>query len=460
MKCKYCEAELPEDTSLCPACGKDNAPAPENTAQSPAEKLSTNSKLVMVIAALLVLIAVLVVVLIVGMNGGLGGSDTPDTTVSTEADPTIPDDGDPNDETCKGTYTAEDATVMASHDTVVATMGNLELTNGELQIYYWMSVFNFISYNSSYLSYYGLDLAQDLDTQLCPIVEGCPWQQYFLKTALDNWRNFAALTDLAEKNQFQLPEDYAEDLANLRDTMEEAAANSGFDSPEAMLVDEMGGGCTFADYESYMYEYYMGYLYYSEECDKITVTDDEIAAFFQEHKEEYETNGLTEDYCFYDVRHILIQPEGGTTEGTTTTYSDEEWEACRVKAQALLDQWLAEDGTEDGFAELAKTHSVDGSAKDGGIYTDLTSDTNFVPEFKNWYLDESRVPGNSGLVKTTYGYHLMYFIGSEPAWPAYAEEDLLVELQEKLLDDVIAAHPITTDYSKILLANVVLVSES
>ena len=121
---------------------------------------------------------------------------------------------------------------------------------------------------------------------------------------------------------------------------------------------------------------------------------------------------------------------------------------------------MAEDGTEDGFAELAKTHSVDGNAKDGGIYTDLTSDTNFVPEFKNWYLDESRVPGNSGLVKTTYGYHLMYFIGSEPAWPAYAEEDLLVELQEKLLDDVIAAHPITTDYSKILLANVVLVSES
>ena len=38
MKCKYCEAELEEGVTLCPACGKDNA---EETAQLPEDETVT-----------------------------------------------------------------------------------------------------------------------------------------------------------------------------------------------------------------------------------------------------------------------------------------------------------------------------------------------------------------------------------------------------------------------------------
>ena len=36
MKCKYCEAELEEGVTLCPACGKDNAE--ETVTEQPVEE--------------------------------------------------------------------------------------------------------------------------------------------------------------------------------------------------------------------------------------------------------------------------------------------------------------------------------------------------------------------------------------------------------------------------------------
>lgn len=50
--------------------------------------------------------------------------------------PTVPADGAPDDVTCKGTYTVEGSAVKAAADTVVATAGEQELTNGLLQVFY------------------------------------------------------------------------------------------------------------------------------------------------------------------------------------------------------------------------------------------------------------------------------------------------------------------------------------
>ena len=35
-----------------------------------------------------------------------------------------------------------------------------------------------------------------------------------------------------------------------------------------------------------------------------------------------------------------------------------------------------------------------------------------MENFKNWYLDESRQPGDTGIVQSEYGYHIMYFVGN------------------------------------------------
>ena len=34
-----------------------------------------------------------------------------------------------------------------------------------------------------------------------------------------------------------------------------------------------------------------------------------------------------------------------------------------------------------------------------------------VAEFNDWIFDAARAEGDSGIVKTDYGYHIMYFVG-------------------------------------------------
>jgi len=113
-----------------------------------------------------------------------------------------------------------------------------------------------------------------------------------------------------------------------------------------------------------------------------------------------------------NVRHILAAFEGGTKDETTglTTYSDEEKAAAKKEAEDLLAQWQAGDATEDSFAALANEKSDDGNGTTGGLYEDIAPDSTFVEPFKNWALEDHK-PGDTGIVETQYGYHVMYYVG-------------------------------------------------
>jgi len=80
---------------------------------------------------------------------------------------------------------------------------------------------------------------------------------------------------------------------------------------------------------------------------RISVTEEEITQYLEENRAKLET-GLS-----YHARHILIPPE---------TDNDAGWEAARIKAEMLRAQLV---GGAD-FTELARQHSRDASAKDGG----------------------------------------------------------------------------------------------
>jgi len=100
--------------------------------------------------------------------------------------PTVPADGNPEDVTCKGSYTGS-----GSRQDIVATVGNVSLTNEALAVWYWAAVAQYRETGSSD----GPDFDQPLDTQVCPIDSGVrSWQQYFLKQALEAWHTSQALT--------------------------------------------------------------------------------------------------------------------------------------------------------------------------------------------------------------------------------------------------------------------------
>ena len=68
------------------------------------------------------LIAILLSLALLTGLAGCGKAPEEPVTVPTEPVPTVPADGNPNDVTCKGSYTVSDDEILAAKYTVVATM--------------------------------------------------------------------------------------------------------------------------------------------------------------------------------------------------------------------------------------------------------------------------------------------------------------------------------------------------
>ncbi len=491
MICKHCQQELPEDSRFCHHCGQPigedaeqtvalpdepelladetvilsdetvvladeaEAPAQEEPAVGQAEpasgKKSRTWLLVLGIIGGIAIFAVLVCALLYAVLTSLG----------------INVKFWENDLQSQSVYTVTDDEAAKKASQVVATVADRELTNGELQIYYWETVYNFLNNNYYYLSYYGLDTTVPLDEQTYIGDETMTWQQYFLEQALSTWQRYTTLQLLAQDAGYVLDEETQTMLDEFPTSLQETVTAAGFDNAQDWLTENCGPGVTEQGYTNYVHAYYEGLSYLYSRYEELEPTDDEVAAYFTENEETFASSGVTLDGGnYYDVRHILIEVESAaeteetdetdetdeTEETTELTYTDADWETCRVEAQLLLDQFLASDASEDTFATMATLYSADtGSSSNGGLYTQLTSDTSFVQEFKDWYLDESRQPGDTGLVKSTYGYHVMYFSGSQPIWQYTAAEQLLSERISGMIDTGMEQYPMSVNYKKIIL---------
>ena len=473
MNCKFCGAELMEGKPFCPSCGRSQMEASEEkheteTGPEIREGVKNPGKIALVVAAVVVVLALIVALIAGGMGGKAfnftsadptqAPTELPSEAVSTEPPGTIPADGNPDDVTCKGSYTVGDDVALQYADTVVATMGGKELTNAELQVYYWEEVYAFLNEYGSYASYFGLDYTKSLDTQTCAMSETpMTWQQYFLEGAINTWRSYQAMSLERENFAIEMDEATRTYLDGLEQSMTDMAKQNGYTSLEAMIASYVGIGPSVADYIRFVELYNEGYVYFSHVYDNTNPTMDEIDAYFTENEASYAENGITRDSGKYvDVRHVLIMPEGGETgEDGYPVYTDDAWAAAEAEAQRVYDLWLAGEQTEESFHTLAQEHSVDGSASVGGLYTEV-AEGDMVPAFNDWCFDEARVSGDHGLVKTEYGYHIMYFVRARDIWYVHAEYDLKSQSVATIVPAALEKYPAEVEYSAIKLGLVEL----
>ena len=163
----------------------------------------------------------------------------------------------------------------------------------------------------------------------------------------------------------------------------------------------------------------------------MTVVDDTNAA---SSTVLYFISRSIDDQPRVDVRHILIMAD-------ETTATEEEMATAKAKADDILAQYRAGAQTEESFAELAKTNSEDGNAADGGIYTDIYPGQ-MVVTFNAWIFDSARKPGDTDVVQTNYGFHVMYFV--RPAgveWEINVRSVLADEAYQTYLTDLKTAYP-------------------
>ena len=390
----------------------------------------------------------------------------------TEPEPTAPPDGNPEDVTCQGSYTGTVTEIAASKNTVIATIGKEELTNALLQIYYQMAVSAYRDAGHEVAP----DFTKPLDTQLREL-NGLTitWQQYFLQQALTNWQSYYSMAQRSKTEKLPLEEAYGrnekkhqenlktriynldllygyntdykvadahqEYLDNLESKISQLAQNKGYKTPASLVNDFAGIGTNdtyLLEYAQVMNEAYMlttTLSYYMEP------TEAEVEAYFSEHEAAYATAGITRDDHYVNLRHILLTPSGTT---------QEDWDACKKEADELLKKW-AKNRTEANFSDLAFANSEDtGSSVNGGLYTNLAKGQ-LTKELDDWCFDAERKAGDTAVIQTADGYHVVYMSSPAAIWYEQAEKDLIAHLIATQISSTVEKYPMEVDYSAIIL---------
>lgn len=449
------------------------------------------------------LLAILLLALLAGCAAGDSSGSRAEnsgnaTTAATEptVPATIPADGNPDDVTCKGSYSAD--TIAA--DAVIATAGSHELTAQQLQVWYWLHVAQYAQDSHDTAP----NFSKPLDSQACPIDDSVnSWQQYFLKQALNAWHSACALELQAREVPLALEEAYQPNMENQEKYMTGMPAtdvlygynpmyepNSMHEAYLTALPETLKALAQQKDYASLkdmaesafgvseetlaevvrLYNY--SYTYFTKLGYDIESPEEEVLAYM-DAEGSYDQEGYTVDF-----RHILLIPEVPvepplpawmlkTMEPTEPTEpketvvveedgsvicSEELWTACLERAETMLVDWKADRRCSSyTFSELAVKHSADtGSALNGGIYRQIEKGQ-MMEEIDTWCFDPARQSGDTHIFRSRYGYHILYFTGKTEKAFTQAEADLTALEMSTLVDTARTQYPAKINYSAISL---------
>lgn len=135
----------------------------------------------------------------------------------------------------------------------------------------------------------------------------------------------------------------------------------------------------------------------------ITVTDEDITKYFDEHKAEFDTPAKVR------ARHILLKTED--------------------EAKDVLAQLKA--GAD--FGELAKKYSIDTGSKEGGGELGFFTQDQVVPEFGTAAF-ALKVGEISGIVQSMYGFHIIQVEERQEAKSATLEETK-EQIRQRLIEE-------------------------
>lgn len=333
-----------------------------------------------------------------------------------------------------------------------------ELTNAQFSYYYWGEYYYYVQTNG-----FGFDASKPLSEQ--QYSDDMTWHDFFLQNACTSIQQIESLKAAATEAGFTMPETYQSEYDSTISSMADYAQQAGFTDSDgngdvlAYIQDSYGSAATEESFEQYLYDSYYVTAYSDEIYNSLSFTDDEIESYYDDNSDMFTSYGIEKsDQPNVNVRHILIEPADTSSEGSESSAVEDSaaeeaseeaaWADAEEEAERIYEEWKSGDATEESFGELANTYSADtGSNTTGGLYEDVYPGQ-MVTEFNDWCFDTSRQPGDTAIIRTSFGYHIMYYVGATENyyWKTTAESELRYQEYDAKLNEIVEQYStITTE---------------
>lgn len=143
-------------------------------------------------------------------------------------------------------------------------------------------------------------------------------------------------------------------------------------------------GVSLGKAEKYYKEYVKSQKYMAAKTEDIAVDKKELSTFYNDNKSNLDKAA---------IRHILVACAEDATDEVV------------AEKKKLAESILEKVNKGDDFAALAKQYSADTGSKDNGGMYEINPNGKMAAEFEDWTF--SHKAGDTGIVRTTYGFHIM-----------------------------------------------------
>ncbi len=232
---------------------------------------------------------------------------------------------------------------------------------------------------------------------------------------------------------------FADDNATLALGISKSTVTSNFDEDLAEWLfseERKVGDTTTCSSDEYVYVVFVKVPAYREETPLVDARHilSSFETIAEEMAEDKDSKINTEEADDHEIKTVTAS-DGTEITNEGTKYSIEvvleAYEESLKVYKAFKDYEYKEgENAETVFGTLANSYSND-SAEDG-LYEGIKKGQ-MVKPFEEWVYDENRKPGDVEMIMTSYGWHIMYFVGEheEAYWIENIRETLSAEALEK-----------------------------
>lgn len=273
------------------------------------------------------------------------------------------------------------------HGTYVK-VGEHELTKLEYDYYYNSVINNYLTANSFFVSYMGLDTTKDFDEQPYMGDERMTWKDCFDDMAVAQIKEIKALGDEAKATGFTYDEETA--YTNFCTELKASAANAGVTESE-YYKQVYGDYATASRVEGFVKETLLASAYYNKLKVDNLPSQEEIDTYYANNKNNYDTvsyrsfsfkkDGITSESEEADRTAAVEELQKSAEEFKTRLEAGEDFNALCAEYTEDAELKASYENTEDDY-------SLNENASYNGV--------NYV--YSDWLFDETRAAGEITIV--------------------------------------------------------------